>query len=144
MIITPDADSTILTWRGMTVSLVPPPQPYYCYLIHFQQPYKHARHYLGATGALDMRLVLHRSGHGARLMEVVNDAGISWELARLWRVDSWEESRDLEHTLKQQHNSPRLCPICQEKPVDLLVSMRQGHWPLFLHDQTRPRRPMTR
>lgn len=54
------------------------------YLIHMKQPYFHARHYLGSTACLESRLQVHRSGHGARLLQVVNDAGIEWEVARLW------------------------------------------------------------
>jgi predicted GIY-YIG superfamily endonuclease len=80
------------------------------YLIHFDTPYKHARHYLGYTNNLDRRLEEHRRGQGARLMEVIHNAGITWRLAR-----TWEGGRDLERKLKSQHNSPaNLCPICSK------------------------------
>jgi predicted GIY-YIG superfamily endonuclease len=77
------------------------------YLIHFDTPYKHARHYLGCTDDLDARLAAHAAGNGARLMEVIRDVGITWRLARVWDGDF-----DLERRLKRQHNSPRLCPVC--------------------------------
>jgi len=83
------------------------------YLIHFDTPYKHARHYLGWTTNLDERLAAHRNGNGARLMEVIVNAGITWRLAR-----TWTGSRELERQLKRQHNSPRLCPICSEEKGD--------------------------
>ena len=87
------------------------------YLIHFDRPIGdlsnprgQARHYLGFTEDLQSRLQAHRSGNGARLMEVISEMGIGWKLARTWQGD-----RDVERRLKDQHNSPRLCPICQRK-----------------------------
>ena len=78
------------------------------YLLHFSEPLHHARHYLGSTANLDARLAEHRSGQGARLMEVVTGLGIGFELARTWTGD-----RKLERKLKRQHNAPRLCPNCR-------------------------------
>lgn len=85
------------------------------YLIHFERPIGdldnprgQARHYLGYTDDLDARLAAHRSGNGARLMEVVKQVGIGWELARTWPGD-----RGLERRLKNQHNARRFCPICK-------------------------------
>src|SRR5262249_60539998 len=54
------------------------------YLIHFNQKYHHAGHYIGLTDDLDARLECHTSGNGARLMEVITSAGITWQLARTW------------------------------------------------------------
>lgn len=80
------------------------------YLLHFHRRYRHAGHYLGWTANLQERLAAHQSGNGARLMEVISEAGIGWELAK-----TWEGNRDLERKLKAQKNSPRLCPICREE-----------------------------
>jgi len=77
------------------------------YLIHFNVPNKHARHYLGSCDDLQARLARHKAGNGARLMEVVKNAGITWQLAR-----TWEGGKGKERELKRQKNSPRLCPIC--------------------------------
>ncbi len=84
------------------------------YLIHFDRPIGdlsnprgQARHYLGYTENLEARLEAHRSGNGSRLMEVIAEARISWTVAR-----TWEGGRSLERKLKNQHNGPRLCPIC--------------------------------
>jgi|SRR5579875_1840578 len=80
------------------------------YLLHFERPYHHARHYLGWTeGALETRLDRHMLGNGARLVSVVTEAGIGMELARLW-----SGARDLERQLKRRKNSPKLCPICMQ------------------------------
>ena len=85
------------------------------YLIHFDKPLGdlantrgQAQHYLGFTDDLDARMEAHASGNGARLMEVVNEAGISWQL-----VKTWDGGRGLERKLKRQHNTPRLCPVCR-------------------------------
>jgi predicted GIY-YIG superfamily endonuclease len=81
------------------------------YLIHLDTPYKHARHYTGWTTDLAARMQAHRDGHGARLMEVVTAAGITWQLAR-----TWPGGRDRERAIKDRHEAPRLCPACQAQP----------------------------
>ena len=77
------------------------------YLLHFDPPYKHAKHYIGITDDLRARLAKHARGTGARLMEVVTAAGINWQLARTWRGD-----RQLERKLKNRKHAPLLCPLC--------------------------------
>lgn len=80
------------------------------FLLHFEQPYKHARHYFGlTTEPLDKRLQAHAAGYGSRLMKAVGDAGIPWRLVRLWEpIDT-----DTERAIRRRHMSPRLCPICR-------------------------------
>jgi predicted GIY-YIG superfamily endonuclease len=80
------------------------------YLIHLATPFKHAKHYLGSASDLAERIERHRSNGGARLLRAVNLAGISWEVVRTWRG-----SRSDERKLKNQHNTPRLCPVCNPK-----------------------------
>jgi predicted GIY-YIG superfamily endonuclease len=77
------------------------------YLIHFDRPYKHARHYLGSAADLGARLDEHRRGAGSRLMAVISAAGIPWCLARTWRG-----GRQLERRLKNHGGATRMCPIC--------------------------------
>lgn len=77
------------------------------YLICFKQAYKHARHYMGWTTDLAMRLQHHAAGQGARLLEVVNGAGITWRVARVW-----DGARQLERRLKNHKHAARLCPFC--------------------------------
>lgn len=85
------------------------------YLLHFNTPYRQARHYLGFSDNLNQRLEAHKNGTGARLMEVINEAGIEWELAR-----TWEGDRKTEKALKRQKNSPRLCPICSGGAIETI------------------------
>lgn len=79
-----------------------------CYLICFDQPYRHARHYLGWAANLDARLAAHRAGNGARLVSVITAAGIGWTLARTWEGATEQD----EKALKELRNGPGLCPRC--------------------------------
>lgn len=81
------------------------------YLLHFDRPYKHAKHYIGWTGDLDARLAEHRAGTGARLMAVLKEAGIGFQLAH-----TWSGSRVRERQLKVQGGASRCCPLCGIKP----------------------------
>jgi predicted GIY-YIG superfamily endonuclease len=81
------------------------------YLIHFDRPYKHARHYIGWASDLDARLTEHAAGRGARLLAVVKAAGIGWTLAR-----TWTGSRVRERQLKNQGGASRRCPACGVHP----------------------------
>jgi predicted GIY-YIG superfamily endonuclease len=83
-----------------------------CYMIHFDERYRHAGHYLGWAKDLDARLAAHRAGRGARLMEVITDAGIGWHVSR-----TWPGGRDRERALKDRHEAPRLCPDCTAHPA---------------------------
>lgn len=78
------------------------------YLIHFHQPYKHARHYVGFTTDLAARVDRHWMGHGSRLLSVVTEAGIDWEV-----VKTWEGDRAFERRLHKRKNTPQLCPVCR-------------------------------
>jgi predicted GIY-YIG superfamily endonuclease len=83
------------------------------YLLHFNQNYCHARHYIGYvdgdTESLEERMRRHRSGDGANLIKVITEAGIGFELVRTWP----EGDRNFERRLKRQKKSNRLCPICK-------------------------------
>jgi hypothetical protein len=102
------------------------------YLIHFDQPIGDLRnprgfasHYTGWTLDLPVRLVDHAAGRGARLMQVVGEQGIGWQLARIWTG-----TRTRERSLKQSGGAARRCPVCQltrrglaplARPVDPLA-----------------------
>lgn len=83
------------------------------YLLHFSEPYKHARHYIGWTEDLPARLEAHRGGRGARLMEVINTAGIGFTLAR-----TWPGTKSRERQIKTQGGASRHCPECGVTPRD--------------------------
>lgn len=77
-------------------------------LIHFDQKYHHAGHYLGFSKHLWFRIIMHRANTGAKLLREVNKAGIDWSVVRTWSVDS----QAFERELKKRKNNPSLCPIC--------------------------------
>lgn len=87
---------------------------YTAYLIHFDAPYKHARHYIGITyGDVNERIAAHHRGEGCNLIRVVMAAGISWRLARVWE----NVPRFFEMKLKARGGARRLCPICRGEHV---------------------------
>jgi len=78
------------------------------YLIHFNQRYHHSQHYIGFTAEdLAARLERHAAGQGARLMEVIAAAGITWRCVR-----TWTGGRVLERRLKNRKDAPKVCPVC--------------------------------
>jgi predicted GIY-YIG superfamily endonuclease len=82
------------------------------YLIHFDRPYKHAQHYIGYTEQLDKRIHSHEhTADGARLLQVVREAGIGFSVVRTWP----EGDRSFERRLKRQKKSRCLCPVCREE-----------------------------
>ncbi len=81
------------------------------YLLHFDRPYRHATHYTGWTEDLPARLAEHAAGRGARLIAVIQSAGIGWTLAR-----TWPGTRAYERRLKRQGGASRRCPLCGVRP----------------------------
>jgi len=93
------------------------------YLIHFDVPYHHARHYVGWSGDIESRLALHRKGSSkARLMEVVHDAGIGWHVAWVWPG----EDRTFERMIKDRKHTARFCPICRGRMQMSLWELLEG------------------
>jgi hypothetical protein len=54
------------------------------YLLHFSRPYYHARHYVGFSRRVEVRIREHRRGRGSPLVEAVCNAGIEIFVARTW------------------------------------------------------------
>jgi hypothetical protein len=89
------------------------------YLLHFFDPatgkparYHHAGHYVGWTTDLGARLAAHARGTGARLVEVITEAGLGFTLARTWP----QSTRDREDLVKHAGGGRRYCPECGVKP----------------------------
>jgi predicted GIY-YIG superfamily endonuclease len=86
------------------------------YLLHFDRPYKHAKHYVGWSEDLDSRIAAHDAGHGSNLIAVIAAARISWTIAR-----TWNGTRAKERQLKKRGGASRYCPMCK------------GHAPMIDH-----------
>lgn len=95
------------------------------YLLHFQTPYKHARHYLGWTkNDLQLRLNHHANGTGAGLTRAASEAGIPWVTARIWE----NATHDFERKLHSRNENPSLCPICNPDGWSRLANL-ETHQP---------------
>lgn len=66
------------------------------------------------ASGLPKRLNDHATGHGARLLSVITDAGIGWTLARTWP----NTTRTYERCLKNQGGASRRCPVCRATSTD--------------------------
>ena len=86
-------------------------QPGVIYMLHFDQPYRHASHYVGWTADLFDRLDQHAAGHGARLVAVIWHAGIGFTLIRIC-----EGTRHTERAIKNAGGAVRYCPACTPRP----------------------------
>lgn len=93
----------------MTGSGPEPPAGPGVYLLHFHRRYRHAGHYTGYASNIAERLEHHAAGRGARLLEVVAGAGITWQLARVWPG----ADRAKERRLKRSGGASRYCPVCR-------------------------------
>lgn len=101
------------------------------YLLHFDRPIGDpanprgfATHYTGWTLDLHRRLADHAAGigpsqGGARLMQAVRQAGIGFQLARVW-----EGTRGRERSLKRSGGAARRCPICRLHALGLTLPRR--------------------
>lgn len=91
------------------------------YLLCFaHSPYKHAKHYMGATGlSLDERLGAHRgqndAGRPAKLLSALLKAGGDFVVADVWETETRAEAFELEKHLKRFHAPGRICSICHPK-----------------------------
>ena len=76
-----------------------------CYLICLDQPYFHARHYVGFSNDIPARIAAHRKGQGSPLLAAALAAGIDFRVVRVWPG----ADRRFERKLHNRHGS-RLCP----------------------------------
>jgi hypothetical protein len=88
------------------------------YLLHFDRPFKHVKHYLGFARDLPTmhrRIDAHYSatagdGKNHRLMVALREAGISFTLARVW-----PEGTRVDERRKKQRGHARQCPLCRDE-----------------------------
>lgn len=81
------------------------------YLLHFDAPYQHARHYVGFSTEIDNRLEVQLRGNGAKLVKRVLEAGINIRLAKEFP----NVSLRFEIQLKNRGGATKWCPICKEE-----------------------------
>jgi hypothetical protein len=87
------------------------------YLLHFERPFWHARHYVGVAldGDVDRRFAEHLAGHGSPLVRAVVAAGIRVEL-----VLAVDGDRGLERRWHNRHgHGATLCPRCRARKTGI-------------------------
>lgn len=84
----------------------------FLYLLHFDEPRHHARHYLGSSARLFQRLEHHANGTAARLTEALWEDDQDWVLAGLWLPRDPHKLRMAERAAKRRKNAPKYCRLC--------------------------------
>lgn len=88
-------------------------QPGRIYLLHFTQPFRHAKHYIGVTSlTVEARMARHRSSYGAKLLKMLLQDGGDFVVADVWEADSMREAFAEERRLKRLGGGARSCSIC--------------------------------
>jgi predicted GIY-YIG superfamily endonuclease len=106
------------------------------YLIHMDSPVTDgcpAQHYIGWSTDVFVRLQDHRHNKGARILEVCNERGIGYKIARVWKG----QNRSFERKLKNRKNARRLCPVCSGQAARKLPVARAPKAFCTLADGTR-------
>jgi predicted GIY-YIG superfamily endonuclease len=92
-------------------------RPAVIYLIHFTRPFvtgrRSCQHYLGSTVCFDSRMEQHRKSRGARLLALVNKAGITWGVVRTWETTASERYAEERRLKRSHHGYKNLCPVCR-------------------------------
>lgn len=84
------------------------------YVIHFDTPYKHAKHYTGIAINVPKRIKEHRGGYGARLLQVLKEHNIDFQYAIINQFENFSEAHAEEKRLKDKVKQPkRYCPFCK-------------------------------
>lgn len=80
------------------------------YLLCFDRPLKHARHYLGwAVDAIARDDEHEKPWDRVRILAACKRAGIGWALVRTWP----QTTRAFERRLKNRGGAAGLCPLCK-------------------------------
>lgn len=85
----------------------------FVYILHFDRPLKHAKHYTGFAHSLKhllARLHQHEEGKSSvKIMDALKRAGIGFEVA-----NAMQATRSDERRLKREKHIDRHCPICKQ------------------------------
>lgn len=90
------------------------------YLLHFSEPYKHARHFIGAAPSLTHVLdVIYEPAKFSRspLLIAAHAAGVRFQIANLIEGDARWRAR-----LRARKDAPAICSICREARAGARVS----------------------
>jgi nicotinamidase-related amidase len=82
------------------------------YLLHFDPPYKHAKHYLGFSEDIPGRIRAHVTRNGSPLVAAAKAQGSRVILTRVWPSAHRDDERRLK---RQRHGLGYFCPRCNAK-----------------------------
>jgi hypothetical protein len=89
----------------------------YVYILHFDKPFKHAKHYVGSADCVRDRLFVHESAAcDVKILQAAKTQGITWSLAKVMKNDL-KNGHTKEFRIKRSGGIPKqgLCPICQKQ-----------------------------
>lgn len=82
------------------------------YIICFDQPIQteraNVKHYVGFATHLEQRIQHHRNGTGAAILRAANNAGIKWNISRVFK----NATREIERKIKNYKKTAAFCPNC--------------------------------
>lgn len=88
------------------------------YVLHFDTPYKHAKHYTGIAIDVEARVKEHKNGTGARLTQVLKENNIGFTYSIIKEFNTFSEAHQYEKYLKIKIKKPkRFCPICKQEKL---------------------------
>jgi|ERR1043166_1145738 predicted GIY-YIG superfamily endonuclease len=85
------------------------------YVIHFDPPHKHAKHYTGIVLNVQERFTEHSNGTGGKLTKVAVENGTKLLLHTIKSGLSFYDAHALEIKLKKRHKASGYCPTCQKE-----------------------------
>ena len=89
----------------------------YVYVLHFDRPLKHAKHYVGWSKDHPLkpngRIDKHRKGQGSALTKALFQAEIGFEVSIIWEG----VCRNFERRKKNSGGASRYCPICKDSKI---------------------------
>ena len=94
------------------------------YILHFDPPYQHARHYIGfTTRPVQERVAEHLAGRGSPLVTAALAAGHRVSVSLKWSAGN----RAWERYLKRKKSTPDWCPVCgqMERPKPNLSEFKR-------------------
>lgn len=84
----------------------------YVYVLHFDSPLAHARHYIGCTMDPRARLIAHAQGRTAAIMRAVKSECITFRLGALGTTHK-AGMRRIERQVKDWHQGEQFCAACR-------------------------------
>jgi predicted GIY-YIG superfamily endonuclease len=81
------------------------------YVLHFDPPYKHAKHYIGYAENVKERFECHLKGNGNPLVRAAVEAGCKISLAHVFEG----ADRTFERRIKSRRDVCKWCKLCGRK-----------------------------